>query len=187
MTRLSKVQSSMLMSCLTAPCLRQSNTPSHVVCCYGSKDPSHSVRKNIVLVAPPTPHPPAPPPPHTYRLHLPLQTSKLWSENFFHKFMSWWYNTWWHDSWEHSGTSWASASKTLFLKDSRSGMVFQITLTVIGRPKYYAAESHGVEIRIHLVLQNKQQHTYSPHYPSPDSSQPHLELYQSLKWDLRLS
>lgn len=41
-------------------------------------------------------------------------------------------------------------------------MVFQITLTVIGRPEYYAAETHGVEIKIHLVLKSKQQNTFTP-------------------------
>lgn len=68
------------------------------------------------------------------------------------------------------------------MKDNHSGMIFQITLTVIGRPKYYAAETHGVEIRIHLVLQSKQQHTYFPRYPSSDCSQyrqSRLELYES--------
>lgn len=51
-----------------------------------------------------------------------------------------------------------------FLKDTLSGVVFQITLTVIGRPKY-AAETGGVEIGIHPVFQSKQQHTYSPCCP----------------------
>lgn len=58
-TRFWKVQSGTLTPCLAAPCLRQSNTPSHVVCCHGSRDPSHSVCKNIVLVS----HPPDPTPP----------------------------------------------------------------------------------------------------------------------------
>lgn len=51
-----------------------------------------------------------------------------------------------------------------YLKDTLSGVVFQITLTVIGRPKY-AAEAGAVEIGIHPVFQSKQQHTYSPRCP----------------------
>lgn len=42
-------------------------------------------------------------------------------------------------------------------------MLFQITLTVIGRPKYYAAEMRGAEIRIHLVLKCKQHHSFLAH------------------------
>lgn len=39
-------------------------------------------------------------------------------------------------------------------------MLFQITLTVIGRPKYYAADMRGAEIRIHLVLKSRQHHSF---------------------------
>lgn len=43
-------------------------------------------------------------------------------------------------------------------------MLFQITLTVIGRPKYYAADMRGAEIRIHLVLKSRQHHSFpAPH------------------------
>ena len=49
---------------------------------------------------------------------------------------------------------------TFFLQDNHSGMVFQITLTVIGRAKYYAAETCGAEIRIHLVVKSTQQSTF---------------------------
>lgn len=66
-------------------------------------------------------------------------------------------------------------------------MVFQITLTVIGRPKYYAAESRDAEIRIHLVSKSKQQNTFS-FLPSSDYSlhkKSLMKLYESLKPSLR--
>lgn len=69
-TRFWKVQSGTLTPCLAAPCLRQSNTPSHVVCCHGSRDPSHSVCKNIVLVSHPPDQLPLP-----FQKQLPLQKS----------------------------------------------------------------------------------------------------------------
>lgn len=47
-----------------------------------------------------------------------------------------------------SGTSWASGLKALFLQNSHSGVLFQITLTVIGRPEYYGAVARGADIRI---------------------------------------
>lgn len=71
-TRFWKVQSGTLTPCLAAPCLRQSNTPSHVVCCHGSKDPSHSVCKNIALDSQPLPLAQLP---LLFQKHLPLQKS----------------------------------------------------------------------------------------------------------------
>lgn len=104
-----KVQSGMLAPCLAAPCLRQSNTPSHVVCCHGSRDPSHSVCKNIKLVSkPPHPQPNPSLPFQKHIVHLPLQKSKVW-KLFIYFFLyksnvflwwsasaEWWLRAQWH-------------------------------------------------------------------------------------------
>ena len=134
----------MLTPCLTALCPRQSNTPSHVVCCHGSKDPSRSVRKNIVLVTPPNTHTHT----HTHTHTTPPTADEQSSsrKTFFSRV-----NIFCDISLdgmiaESSATLLGRVVlKTLFFSagDTHSGMAFQITLTVIGRPKMLRCRDPG--------------------------------------------
>lgn len=147
----------MLTPCLAAPCLWQSNTPRHVVCFHGSNDPSHSVHKNTLLVPPPT-SPPHTEPTHTHTYPTPPTADELGLKSFFISLCVL----------AHAARRRVENADGLtrrFLEDARSAMLFEITLTVIGRPQTHAADTRGVEIRNHLVLQSKQQHNSFPLYP----------------------
>lgn len=118
----------MLTPCLAALCLWQSNTVGHVVCFHGSSDPSHSVHKNTLL----------PPPIHTHTHTRPSLKSFFISRCV-------------EEHAPRRGMEDADGLKMRLVEDVRSAMLFEITLTVIGRPETHAADTRGVEIRNHVT------------------------------------